>query len=66
MPERLLNDLMTLTGQSLSRICNATGLGNQLVPMSLQGERNRQGIHRSLTRPDTLFGATFTVLAPGT
>ena len=25
---------MTLTGQSLSRTCNATGLGNQLVPMS--------------------------------
>ena len=26
---------MTLTGQSLSRTCNATGLVNQLVPMSL-------------------------------
>ena len=26
---------MILIGQSLSRTCNATGLGNQLVPMSL-------------------------------
>ena len=33
--ERLLTDLDELDGQSLSRICNATGLGNQLVPMSL-------------------------------
>ena len=57
---------MTLTGQSLSRTCNATGLGNQLVPMStFQSKREQTRNSQSLrTRPDTLFGATFTVLAP--
>ena len=48
--ERLLNDLMSLTGQSLSRTCNATGLGNQLVPMHFKVKeqtKNSQSLQSS-------------------
>ena len=34
MQSACLMTWMNLIGQSLSRTCNATGLGNQLVPMS--------------------------------
>ena len=56
---------MTLTGQSLSRTCNATGIGKSTganVTFKVKGTDKEFTVFT--TRPDYSFGATFTVLAP--